>query len=558
MTDAETLEYAQNLQRAKQIQAGGTSADASGNGEGAPGAQAMGVSDGPTPAAEAPDWGSRIKDALIRHAPGPLAFALNPSVQDATGRALDYVGGATRTTGAAAIGAATPGLKNPVTMQDVGNTLLGKAPGVGDYAVKMGQPDANLFTIPGTKRQLKVSDLENVVGNAVTNPLSYGAAGWAGKKLYNNSIAPLEVEGARFGKSEVGDELFKNGIKNPLKLREQVQAVVDRNMEQVRALEKQGAAGGGQVDMESAMAPAQKVVNQFRAGAVEPEDIRLAQRMQNAIDSYRGKGAKPSEQILRELPYTSPVEKLQPQAELPAYQANSSAPVTEMQPNPYQGRKFTGRTDAEAPVAGSPADKIISLPRQAQKTITLEPRVATVLDETEPTLGPSPVEGAAMKRKVYAKAKPSAYDSLRNPGDMQAMRKAQGAGLKQAVEDAVGQGAGPEAAAQYRDLNDSTGKMLSTGKAQERVGNLAQREFDAATSPIPTGTESIAGALQGAHDGLASGLTTAALIKALRAVRLSQMPVGYGLRSMSPEALRLGVIGSQINPYGGQDNGQEK
>lgn len=581
LAQAQLLHDAQNTHDAKHA----PTADASGNGLGAPGTKDMGVSQGPTPA-EAPDWvdkAGQMKDRLQNaiagmHHGGMLSTAMNPAVQEAASKAMDYVGGYGRLAAAKAAGAVMPG-PNPVGMADLAKTVKGQAPHSAEYAERLGvSPDLLKMgvDVPGTNhKRITVGDMTNLVGDTATNPLTYGVAGMAGRKLYNNAIAPVEIEGTRFGKDAVGDTMYKNGIRSPLGLQEKVQGIVDQKMETARDLERKAAGAGAEVDMDKAMAPAKGLAADAAARAVEPQEVSLAKRMKRAIDSHMQLAARPGEDITRELPYTVPKQIEVPQEPLPGYK--TSEPGTRVEadidtsqkgpPGPtVQGKYYYGPNDtrgvqfpgAAEHVTNNPTDELIKLPRPMNRTMTLEPKTATVLDQTEPTQGPSPIQTARMKTAAYQKARDNAYDSLRRSDAYQTFRKAQGAGLKTETEASIGRALGPEQEAQYRDANEEAGKLLSTGKAQARVSNQAQREFDSATSPVPTSTESLAGTVaSGGHD-LEGGLRAAAVIKLLRAIRLGQMPVGSMMRSIPTQDLQMGVLGSQLQSPWRRQDGQEK
>ncbi len=589
-----------------------------------PGVQAIGST-----GAE-PDWvdtatsiPGKVADAVSKSHLGLLSAAMNPSIRDLAGRGLDYAGGVARTLGAKAVGAVMPG-KNPVELvgDDGINTVLGKAPGVGDYAERLGLPTVGV-DIPGTNnKKLTSKDLINLIGNAATNPLTYGAAGWAGKKMYNNAIAPLEVEGNRFSKTDVGDELFKNGIASPLKLRERVQAVVDRNMGKATKVEQQATAGGAEGDVAAAMAPAQAHVNELAKYARgDASKMAMVKEMQDEINQRLTTAAKPSEPILRTLPYTEPEMslKFKPNPEMPVYDSGgkhglytSNAPENQRlglgvvdrvgTPDPVVPNKFSLQGQNQKGISGTRPivsmnetplsttdEKLLSLPRQigrgdtegllealrkatrgepgktkvatgAEDTVRslpiagehemvtkMIPREATVLDQSEAVPGPSPLETSTWKTDAYNKAKAGAYDTTKRQDAWQTFYKKQGFGLKEATEKAIEKTLGPDAAAEYRATNESTGKMLSTGKAQTRVADQAGRDFTMATSPVPQGTEGVAMAIGKAAGGSwMDALSAAGIQKAARGMRLSQMPVGYGLRTMDPNAIRAGVVGSQL------------
>lgn len=108
---------------------------------------------------------SGIQNALMKTR-GPLAVMANPAVQDVVGKVIDYPFGYLRT-GAAELQGMLKDGENPVTSDDIVNTILGSAPGVGDYAARFGEipKDASVKLPFSNNKSISLQDLANFGGN---------------------------------------------------------------------------------------------------------------------------------------------------------------------------------------------------------------------------------------------------------------------------------------------------------------------------------------------------------------------------------------------------------
>lgn len=559
--NAALLEKATLLHQATQLHAAkgkGASGDYA-----QPGVEGVGVTSGPTPAAQEPDWvdkgGSMVEglQGLLAKSHSPLAFAANPAVQQAVGKVSGYAGGLVRTLATQLAGMVTPG-ENPVGFEDWGEALTGNAKGVGDQAVRMGMPNPG-FDIPGTNnKRLELKDAVNMVGNTLFDPLAHkGLVQKAGVKLYDSAIRPIEIAGEKVGKEAMGAELRKQKIRTPFNLRERIQNIVDKQQDKIEGFEKQASAGGGQINVPKAVAPAQAYVDNL-ARSTEEGDRMIARRLQKIIDDHKATAARPAEEFINELPYSEEqmVVKSKPASKKYVYDAPTESTGDLMQ------NEIINRTDAKGkpivntkPLKKKPGEYVINnevdkitpgLPEGNEYSMELErvPKFEPFNDLTEPTLGPSPVQGAREKRGQYQKAKDIAYVRDHKNSHEQNLRKLLGRGYKVETEASIGQGINEGAQKAYKELNESNGKLLSTGKAQDRVSQQAQREFDTATSPIPSGTESLLAAIHSTEPEKALG--SVALAKALRIMRLSAMPTGYALHAIDPVASRAAAVGNQL------------
>ncbi len=553
-----------------------------------PSVQAIGELDGKTPAGgekdiydDAAEFGGQAMEFAKRHP--VVALATHPTV----GKVLGYAGGLTRTGLAKAIGMVTPG-RNPVDMNDIVNTLKGEAPGVGDYAERFGVKDVPI-PLPFEKHNhLTTKGLFNLLGNIVTDPLYHGAGQAMGRRLYGQALEPIELEGIRRSKHEVGDVLNKHGVWNERNLQGKAQAIVDKNMESVRAAETAAAAAGGEVNIVEAMKEAQANVNRIkkhaRPGSAQE---RMANEMQAEIDNHLQAAAKePQTQTIFEpqapsRPYetgreplskhgpgmgvidrvdtTDPlimrngkpvrgISKVRPTIDTTPVRlpppSGAEAGIVDLKATGKTGQigradipeitplKPTGEiTPFERPDTASAADRVRSLPVGGKYTTTTTERVP----------GPNPEATAQWKRDAYSTAKDAAYDTAKRTTAWQAHYKSMGFGLKEATEKAIEKTLGKEAALKYMLENEEAGKLLSTAKSQTKVANQRARDTNTLTST--SNTEALLGALAHASG---KGLESVGLSKLLRGVKMSRMPIGYALRNTPQAPVTAGVVGTNL------------
>lgn len=437
-----------------------------------PSVAAIGSPDGPQAAPAArPSFSEQM--GQLKKDPNSIDYDGPPTALDRAmepvKRVLSIPAGVTRVAATGAVGNLLPSAngKNMAENSDYIDALKGQAPGVGDMIARK---------YPGLSEGLK--GIINKGGNFALDPLMWGGLQKMGKGMYDASINPIEVEGQRFGKSDVGDVLNKNGIKNPLTLQKTVQAAVDKNSAVTDQLEAGATAKGATADMTKAVQPAQEFVNNLkRTARAGSDEWKMAKEMQDEIDNH----------LQSNLPGGSTVQPNTPE--------NTSQ----------------WKTDAGKKVS------------QASRDVS---RRGTAWD--------------------------SFYKSLAQ-------------GLRGETENAIGQGMGPEAQAEYQNTNADIGKMLSTGRAQQRVQGQAMRLKDAISTPVPTGTEGFTGALTAAlTEGsdplkmLGHGATAVAIQKAVKAAQLAQMPVGYMLRN-TPSAVTTGASAANnlTTPWKEVKNGEK-
>lgn len=530
-----------------------------------------------------PDWidhaGAIAKKAL----PAPLKLMLQsheiPAVRaldQGLGKVAGYAGGWTRTLAAKLAGMVKPG-KNPVELlgSDGIKALQGEAPGTGDYAERFGVPTVSA-QIPGTKRVLTSKDFLNVVGNAALDPLTYGGAQWAGKKLYNSAIRPVEIDGMRYGKADVGDVMNKHGIWNERDLPKKAQAVVDKNMASTQATEKAATLAGAEADIVESMQAAQAKVNQIREHA-RPGSAQeqMANEMQAEIDNHLATKAKPSETVFKakpedtsgfDAPTMGKIDRAGTMDPLELFNGKPKKGISQIRPVLAIEKPPTERTwpkgelpNGEGEIPGGPSYDQKNPSNRAPTDTSLKGWVKPRSDVDAPSSlpvqgewtttpaqpGPNPEATSTWKTDAYKAAK-GAYDTTKHATDWQEFYKAQGYGLKEATEKAIEKTLGAEAAAKYRLENEEAGKLLSTGKAQKRVADQAARDMDTLTTT--SNTEALLSGVAGIH-GLEKALKAVSISKAVRGLKMSRMPIGYALRNLPKETTRGAALGVQLNPW---------
>lgn len=134
--------------------------------------------DAPEVSAETQDLPENV-GSVLESAPAPVEEpGLASQALDATGRALDYAGGLTRTGLASVAGIAQDVIqgKNPleemplVTEEDVIKAFKGKAPGSAEYLKRLGVPDGKSLNIGGFN--VSARDAAGLVTDMATDPLT--------------------------------------------------------------------------------------------------------------------------------------------------------------------------------------------------------------------------------------------------------------------------------------------------------------------------------------------------------------------------------------------------
>jgi len=147
----------------------------------------------------------------------------------------------------------------------------------------------------------------------------------------------------------------------------------------------------------------------------------------------------------------------------------------------FQGQAATGAEDV-----------VRSLPVQGNYSITTEtqPRIATVLDQTDRIPGPSPIQTTSWKSSNAANVGKKAWEQLSISAEGKAFDKKLSQGLRRATEESVGKALGTEYGAQLSKTNSELGQILSS---RERA--LLDAEQEMRKNAVTSVDGMIAGAL---------------------------------------------------------------
>lgn len=221
---------------------------------------------------EAPDDLSGFLEKTNRPATKLLGYALSKPVRDKASALFDYPGGITREALAKLAGTLTPG-ENPIKMSDVISSAMPgtgdkPTPGVGDIAKqKFGLPEKS-WPIPGTNgKTISTTDAINLIGNALTNPLSWGGAAAAGESTYASGLKKIDQAITEKDKTPFSEVMKENGA--PAGTTKQIAAANEKLIAQKTAArnamydEVTNSPTGGGVDV-STMPKTQSFIDNLR------------------------------------------------------------------------------------------------------------------------------------------------------------------------------------------------------------------------------------------------------------------------------------------------------
>lgn len=314
----------------------------------------------------------------------------------------------------------------------------------------------------------------NPIGNAAVNLSTAPSKALAamGKKFYNGFLMPVENEGAKYSKADVGDTIYKAGIKTPFGLDKKAGTATQALMDARNSILDKAGTSGATTSMSESMQPIAQKISEIRATG-DPQTQPIADAMEAKMNEYLN------------------LEKGTPA--VPATSAQVPNGLLDAQGNPMLSTQVT---PGKAAIPG--------------KVIT-------------------PELSSGYKTSLYNSLPAGTFnDAVQTPLGGQ-LRATIARGLKNQTENSVAKTLGPDAGLAVSNLNDDAGKLLSTRRAQLRVSNQADRissdlgnitGTDAALAPIAV--------MKGAD--MSEGLTALAVRKAMQAARLGAMPTGYGLR----------------------------
>lgn len=539
---AALLERAQLLQKAKSIQMTKF-----------PGADAVGVTDGPTPAAEdkfdavgtgmgAVGAAAKVLDiprglltgpalgTLIEKATGKKVFegkdwanSVNPTNLSTFPSTAEMAERAGVPEGAKLSdimgGYADPEQDNPWYQPEKGGMLDFTLRGAGGLATDIAIDPLTYLSLGGSaaaKKGLQVGAKEGAeaagkgilskIGEGTKQVLKAPSEGVSkiGKKMYNSVLQAVEHEGEKFGKSDVGETLYNAKIKTPYGLRDKAAKATDQLMSKRNAILDEAGEAGAKVDMSNAMEGARAEIQKLR-DIKDTDAAKLADELEAKINEYvtTEKGIPGTPETTRQTP--------------------------------------TGILDE----SGSPILKSETVPGKAEI----------------PGSPYTPNEASALKSFMYSNLPTSTFQQNLNTPVSARIKSAMTKGVKEGTELAVGKSLSPEKAAELAHLNSEAGKLIATRKAQTRVGNMAERTANNIGSI--TGTDGVTGALGSVvHGNIEGGLQAMLLKKAIDAMRLGTMPVGYGLRKAGEGKLTQPAIDiylrNKLKQSGGRGSERER
>lgn len=401
-------------------------------------------------------------------------------------------------------GLATDIAIDPLTYLSMGASAAGKqAAQKGAVELATGSTKGLLDRGAGIAQKMGLTDLTKKLAETKAGQIAVKAATAPtdiikdlGTRLYRSTILPVEFEGAKYGKKDVADTMYRSGISSPLNLRE---SVSEANSKLIAARDRiltEAGSKGATLDMKNAMQEATDKIAEIRAEG-RPNQQAIADQLQKQVDMH-----------------------MKMVAETPAIPARKE--IQEVGKSQY----------------GTPIKKEVVIPEV--------PAVPgkKVLPET----------GSGLKTDIYNMVGDDTWNQMKKSGADAQVTGPLGRGLKAETENSVGRGMGDQAQKQFTELNDSAGKLLSTKKSQQTAQNQAQRLLSNATNL--TGTDTVLAGMGAATGHNEGGLTAIAIKKLLDGARLAAMPMGYGMKKAASSPIMGPLMDSYIREKIKQAAGQ--
>ncbi len=468
----------------------------------------------------------------------------------------------------------------PVAASTPGKIAMGMT-GAGAYGA-LADPGNTPGEISPLQIDARIKNAKSMASGAGLLNVGLRGLGTVGSKMFSSSIHPVEVAGEKFNKPDIVEEVNSQGIWWPPTMAKKLQQVVDDNMAIKEGLIDRATDKGGEINVPHSISYAQKLIEYLKS-INNPDHEGIVKRLQNRLKKIDSQKSQEAGTVFTPKPAVSTIDtpRISKAGEV-RHTTNgkfSGDPETRYFGEPVaQSKPIIVPKEKVGPQAQQRADlefsylspEELAAKRTADALAQREAQAAAEAEFTLPTSG-SVSERAAKVAEMQAKGSVSAKDvnntlpvqgewNVRRPGPStwqgdkmktssqktanytkdQAniddnFSRALALGRREAVENSVEQTLGKAEAEVLKKVNASTGKILSTGKAQEKVQLQGQRDLNKILTPTPTGTEAIvSGAVSGGH--IDKAILTAWFIKAMRAAQMSQMPVGYGLKNYAPKA----------------------
>ncbi len=343
----------------------------------------------------------------------------------------------------------------------------------------------------------KVADLP-IVGKIMEGLSDVGVSGpsrWLGKRTYDSVLLPLEHEGAKLGKKDMGEAFYKAGIKTPFGLPEKAGKAADTLVNARNKIFDRAAQGGETLNgipgkitsMDEAMAKAREAIKKARMSD-DPLKIQIADSMEDFIKKYADVD-KPK--VLREGTPAIP--------DMPDVTVSKPTGIVDEFGNPVMREEVIKGKKGRA-------------------------EVPPIMSEATPV---SPMKKSNMKSSLYNDIPESQFKDHIRTSQGAKIQKKMAQGLNEAAVNDVRSKLGSKAAEDVIELNKNMEPLLSTKRSQNRVANQADRT--AAQIHTPTGSNVIVGSLGG---------KTAMLAKLIGdSARVLTMPGGYGMRKFGESTL---------------------
>lgn len=385
-----------------------------------------------------------------------------------------------------------------------------------DAAQSTAGPISKAFSMamgPVTAGRTAVADTLGPAGQvlgAVTNPLS-ALTKLVGKSIYGANLEKVEHEGQLYGKEGIQDTFYRAGVKTPGQLAPKGQAAADALEKTRGTLFDQAANEGATVPMGPAMQPGMAKVARLRATGL-PSDAAAADALEHELSGplAQERGVPPTPGTPAGQPTTSTVQ----------------SSLVDEYGQPFEQSVVTPGTPG---TPGSPG--VAPRPYTPQAASDLKSSMTKSLTN--------------QAYKVGGKVAPDAEGV-----------KAAAGGLREGIEDSVGQALGPQAGADVSELNQNLGNILGTQKAQASTEYGWKKLLNKTVRM--TGADAVTAGIGTAAGGPLGGLTALGLKKLLQTSDVTSMPVGYGLRSLGDSNLadRLNALLADIQAQKGKQNGQ--
>ena len=151
-----------------------------------------------------------------------------------------------------------------------------------------------------------------------------------------------------------------------------------------------------------------------------------------------------------------------------------------------------------------------------------------------------PLSGADLQKEkqfITAQMPGNAYmPTTKTPAELK-FDKTLAGGMREEIENHVGQAINPQTQTALQDLNDSAGQMLSTKRGQLAVEAQRARDMNNLANPVG-GTKGMIAGMGEALDPTGHASVRGVIAKTIAdALKTGAMPAGYGLRTMGDARL---------------------